>query len=103
LVPNCNGTHNPHSTFNVLLAHNIYNFSDVESDIEDEGHWHNEPTSKETGCHPIRASEPVIIEVCSTQVDNSSLTWIFIIIESFMGGIQDFVSQTWQPEYRSKQ
>ena len=91
MVPNRSDTHNPHSASTVLLDHNVFDFGNVESDVEDEGDWHDELTSKENASHPTRASEAMMIEVRSMQVNDSLL--IFIIIESFMGDIQDFVSQ----------
>jgi hypothetical protein len=100
-LPDRGDTHSTQGASTVLLDHNAFNFNNVESDVEDEGEWHDELTHKEPAGHPTRASEAKVLEVRSMQSYDSSL--IFIIIERLVGRRQYFVTRSQQPEYGKKQ
>lgn len=70
-------THHTHRASTVLVEHNLFGIDDGESEIEDEGDWHDDITSKETTCQATKRFEAMAVEVHLMQSEGTLLTRFF--------------------------
>lgn len=76
-IPHRDDTHSTQRSSTDFINHNAFDFSNVESEVEEEGDWHDDLTSKENPGPSMRVSEAMSSEVRSTQLDDSSLIYYY--------------------------